>query len=196
MSGTAIMDIILKRRSTRKYKDEQISEELLEAIIEAGRYAPSGGNNQTCHFIVIQNKPLLLELTALVQERLAAMEIEPDMYDGLIRAIKMCRKGGYDFIYNAPTLVVVANRRGYTNAMADSAVALENMLLAATDLGVGSCWINQLKWLTDDEKILKVLYDIGLEEGELVCGSASLGYPDQSFSGPLKRTGNVVTYIR
>lgn len=193
MIDTPVMEIILKRRSIRKYKSEQIDDGLLETIIEAGRYAPSGGNNQTCHFIVIQNKELLVKLTALVQERLAAMEIEPTMYDGLIRVINLCKKGGYDFIYGAPTLVVVANRRGYTNAMADSAVAIENMLLASTSLGIGSCWINHLKWLTDDEKLLEVMHGFGLEQTEMICGAVSLGYPDQSFTGPLKRTGNAIT---
>ena len=196
MIDTPVMDTILKRRSIRKYKGEQIGDELLETIIEAGRYAPSGGNNQACHFIVIQNKELLVKLTALVQERLAAMEIEPTMYDGLIRVINLCKKGGYDFIYGAPSLVVVANRRGYTNAMADSAVAIENMLLASTSLGIGSCWINHLKWLTDDEKLLEVMHGFGLEQTEMICGAVSLGYPDQSFTGPLKRTGNAITLVK
>jgi nitroreductase len=196
MIDTPVTEVIRKRRSVRKYKPEQIGDEELETIIEAGRFAPSGGNNQMSHFIVIQNRRMLDELTAMVEERLAAMETEPAMYKGMIRAIELCRKGGYDFIYRAPTLIVVANHRGYTNAMADSAVALENMMIAATSLGVGSCWINHLKWLTDDAKVLETMHGIGLNEDEQICGAVALGYDDQVYAAPLKRTGNAVTIMR
>ena len=193
---TPVMEIIRKRRSIRKYKPEQISDEELEMIIEAGRLAPSGGNNQLCHFIAIQNRKRLDDLTIMVEEELAAMEIAPAMYKGMIRAIELCRKGGYDFIYHAQTLVVVANQRGYTNAMADSAIALENMMLAATSIGIGSCWINHLKWLTDDTRVSGYMHAIGLKEDEQICGAVALGYPDQHFTGPLKRTGNKVTVVK
>jgi len=196
MIDTPVMEIIRKRRSIRKYKPEQINDEELETIIEAGRFAPSGGNNQLSHFIAIQNRQMLNDLTVLVEEGLASIEPEPGMYKGMVRAIELCRKGGYDFIYSAPTLVVVANQRGYTNAMADSAVALENMMLAATSLGVGSCWINHLKWLTDDEKVLAYMRGIGLNEDEQICGAVALGYADQVYASPLKRTGNTVTIVR
>ena len=193
---TSVMDVIRKRRSIRKYKPEQISEEELGMILEAGQFAPSGGNSQTSHFIVIQNKALLNELTEMVEAAFARMEPEDTMYQGTIRVIELCKRGGYDFIYSAPTLVVAANRRGYTNAVADCAVALENMMLAAASLDIGSCWINHLKWLTDDEQILSLMHKLGLAEDEQICGGIVLGYPDQIYSSPLKRTGNKVTIVR
>jgi len=196
MIETPVTQAILLRRSIRKYRPEQISGEELLTIIEAGRHAPSGGNSQTCHFIAIQNREVLGELTAMVHDAFAGMEAEPEMYRGMIRVIELCKKGGYDFIYSAPTLVVVANKRGYTNAMADSAVAIENMMLAAASLGVGSCWINHLKWLTDDERILRYMQGLGLSTDEQICGAAALGYADQVYTAPLKRTGNPVTIVR
>lgn len=59
---------IMTRRSTRKYLDKEVSQELLEKIIETGRYAPSGGNNQSNHFIVIQNKQIINHLVKLVEK--------------------------------------------------------------------------------------------------------------------------------
>jgi nitroreductase len=193
---TPVMDVIRKRRSIRKYKPEQISEEELEMILEAGRFAPSGGNSQTSHFIVIRNRALLNELSGVVEATFAGMEPEETMYKGTVRVIELCKRGGYDFIYSAPTLVVAANKRGYTNALADCAVALENMMLAATSLDIGSCWINHLKWLTDDARIIAFMRKLGLGEDEQICGGVALGYPDQVYSTPLKRTGNTVTIIR
>ncbi len=187
---------IYKRRSIRKYKQEQIKAEELSEIIEAGRYAPSGGNNQTSHFLVMQNRQALNKLKQLVEQEFSKMEIEENMYKSLKNSILKSKKGGYDFIYNAPTLVVAANVNGYGNAMADCAVALENMMLAATSLNIGSCWINQLKWLNDNPLIRNYLTQLGLGIDECVCGGMALGYPDMVLSGNLPRTGNIVTYIK
>lgn len=191
-----VLEVIRKRRSVRKYRPEQISDDELIQIIEAGRLAPSGGNNQTSHFVVIQNEETLNELKRLVAEEFSKMEVTDHTYKSLKSAILQSKKGSYDFTYQAPTLVVAANVRGYGNAIADCAVALENMMLAATSINIGSCWINQLKWLTDNDSIKKYLERLGLTEHEVVCGGLVLGYSDQKELTPLERKGNRVTYIK
>ena len=69
------MENILTRRSTRSFRKDPVSEELLNAVIEAGRHAPSGGNNQTTHFLVIRNREALSALASLAEEAFAKMEI-------------------------------------------------------------------------------------------------------------------------
>ena len=59
---------IMTRRSTRKYLDQSVSQELLEKIIETGRYAPSGGNSQSNHFLVVQNKQIIDHLVKMVEK--------------------------------------------------------------------------------------------------------------------------------
>jgi Nitroreductase len=191
-----ILEIIKKRRSIRKYQPEQISDAELSQIVEAGRLAPSGGNNQTSHFIIIQNQKIMGDLKRLVEEEFSKMEIAADTYKSLKSAILKSKHGGYDFTYQAPTLVVAANIRGYGNAMADCAVALENMMIAAASLDIGSCWVNQLKWLADVPSVKKFLEDLGIAENEVVCGGLVLGYSAQQESAPLERKGNHVTYIK
>lgn len=195
MKSNFVLDTILHRRSIRKYRPEQVADDILQQIIEAGRYAPSGGNNQTCHFLVIQNPAVLSELKKLATQEFAKMEIAGDTYKSIKNSILLSRSGHYDFTYNAPTLVVVANRKGYGNAIADSAVAIENMMLAADSLGVGSCWINQLHWLDENEAVRQYLLTLGLSENETVCGGVSFGYPAETEKPPLARTGNTVTRI-
>ena len=80
---------------------------------------------------------------------------------------------------------------------ADSACALENMMVAANALDLGSCWINQLHWLTDHEAIHAYMTKLGLEENETVTGGLILGYGagGAPVRGELKRTGNPVTWI-
>ena len=148
-----VLEVIRKRRSIRKYKPEQITDDELSQIIESGRVAPSGGNNQTSHFVVIQNREVLNTLKKMAAEEFSMMEVTEDTYKSLKSSILQSKKGNYDFTYNAPTLIVIANRRGYGNAMADCSVALENMMIAAASINIGSCWVNQLRWLADNSVI-------------------------------------------
>ena len=190
---------IRSRRSTRKYQTRPVEDEKLTQVIEAGRYAPSGGNNQTTHFIVIRNPEVLDRLARLAEQAFARMEETPDMYRSMRNCVRASKKGGYVFHYHAPVLIVTANQKNYGNNMVDCACALENMMLMANALDLGSCWINQLRWLNEDPEILAVLRELGLTEDERVYGSLALGYADREDGlpdrRPLPRTGNPVTYV-
>ena len=190
---------IITRRSTRKYLDKEVSQELLEKIIETGRYAPSGGNSQSNHFLVIQNKQIIAHLVKMVEKVFSQMEITENMYRSLQNSINLSKKGGYVFCYNAPVLIIVANKKDYGNNQADCALALENMMLEANELDLGSCYINQLKWLNEDQKILSYLQSLGMNEDERVYGSLIVGYPDTNDGKPLRkalpRKGNEVTWL-
>ena len=190
---------IMTRRSTRKYLDQSVSQELLEKIIETGRYAPSGGNSQSNHFLVVQNKQIIDHLVKMVEKTFSKMEINENMYRSLQNSINLSKKGGYVFCYNAPVLIIVANKKDYGNNQADCALALENMMLEANDLDLGSCYINQLKWLNEDQEILSYLQSLGMKEDERVYGSLIVGYPDTNDGKPLRkalpRKGNEVTWL-
>ena len=190
-----VLDTIINRRSTRKFLAEAPAKELIEQVVEAGRYAPSGGNSQSCHFIVIKNAEVLKELKELVKAEFAKMESTEGMYKSIQNSIRLSKKGTYDFIYNAPVLIIVANKKEYGNAMADSSCALMNMMLTAEYAGLGSCWINQLHWLDENEAVRAKLIELGLKEDETVCGSLSVGTPSAAKAAPLERTGNPVDYI-
>ena len=171
--------------------------ELIERVIEAGRAAPSGSNSQTTHMLVITDRRALNELAAIVQEAFAAMEVGPEAYVSLRHSVSAAKRGGYVFHYGAPVLIVTANRKGYGNAMADSACALENMMIAANALDLGACWINQLHWLDDDANVRAYMVRLGLGEDETVTGGLILGYGYDGLlvRDELKRTGNPVTWI-
>lgn len=191
-----VIKAIRKRRSIRRYKSEQLSQEELNCILEAGIFAPSGGNSQTSHLLVIQNKEVLSKLKNLVEQEFAKMETQEGIYRSIVSSINASKKGGYDFIYDAPTLIVIANKKGYPNAIADSACFLENMMVAATSFNIGSCWINQLHWLDENNEIRNFLQKLGLAEDETICGGLALGYPAVSELQPLNRSGNVITLIQ
>ena len=191
------MEAIFTRRSTRRMEPEAPPRDLVEQVIRAGRCAPSGSNSQTTHMIVITNRRVLKELAELVQREFAKMEAREDAYVSLRHSIQASKKGGYVFHYGAPVLIVTANKAGYGNAVADSACALENMMIAANALNLGSCWINQLHWLTDCEAIRAYMEKLGLKEDETITGGLILGY---GIGGePVREEkdlpGNPVTWI-
>jgi len=192
-------ETITSRRSTRKFKQEAIPDELVEKIISAGRVAPCGGNSQTTYFIVIRNKQILNELSELVCKTFSKMEIKSDTYKSLQAAIRASQTGNYIFHYNAPVLIVTANKIGYGNAMADCVCAIENMMITANELNLGSCYINQLHWLDENQNIRQYMLKLGLNEDETICASMVIGYPNTKDGIPVRTqrniTGNPVSYI-
>lgn len=191
------IEAILTRRSTRNYKPDAVEPDKLDTILAAARQAPSGGNNQTNHFLVIRNKKVLQTLIELTQTAFAAMEATEDTYSSLKRAIAAAKKGGYVFCYNAPLLIAVANQKDYGNNMADCACAIENMMVAANALDLGSCWINQLRWLNEDPRLVAYLQTLGMKENERVYGAVIIGYPANGLPNRnlMTQKGNEITLI-
>ncbi|MCI6436593.1 nitroreductase [Fibrobacter sp.] len=194
-----VIEAIKTRRSTRKFKARAVEMEKLQQIVEAGRFGPTGGNAQGNHFFVISNATALMMLKDMVQTAFAKMELRDDLYKSLKNSIMLSQKGNYSFSYNAPVLIVVANKKDYGNNMADVACAVENMMLAANELDLGSCYINQLKWLNEDPSIRGYLGTLGLKDDERVYASVAIGYPDTETGLPNRaespRVGNEVVFV-
>ncbi len=194
-----VYEAIKTRRSTRKYQKESVGREALEKIVEAGRLAPCGGNSQTTRFIVIQNEKALREIAEIACNAFAQMEITENMYKSMLAIVKACKKGFFAFHYDAPVLIVLANKAGYGNAMADSVCAAMNMMLQANELNLGSCYINSLHWLTDEPSVREYLTKLGLAADETVCASLVLGKADTTDGLPnraeRKIIGNPVNYV-
>ncbi len=126
------LDAIKERRTTRKIKEEQISKETLEAIIEAGLYAPSAHNQQSWHFTVIQDPATIKDLNIATKKSLLSI---PD--EGIQ---KMASNETFDIFYGAPTLVLISGEDAAMMPKVDCAAATENMLIAAESLNIGGCW--------------------------------------------------------
>ena len=194
-----VIEAIKTRRSTRKFKARAVEMEKLQQIVEAGRFGPTGGNAQGNHFFVITNATALMMLKDMVQTAFAKMELRDDLYKSLKNSIMLSQKGNYSFSYNAPVLIVVANKKDYGNNMADVACAVENMMLAANELDLGSCYINQLKWLNEEPSIRGYLGTLGLKDDERVYASVAIGYPATESGLPNRteapRIGNEVVFV-
>lgn len=187
-----IIQAMVNRRSIRRYLPQQISREDLESILTAGLYAANGGNLQTPRFIAVQDQKLLSQLAKTVQEAFKQQEIIEGQYKNKsIRAAKASED--YNFMFHAPTLIVVVSDRAWGNSMADSAGCLQNMQLAAYSLGLGACWVNQLHWLTEAQPVRTMLEGLGMRPEEDICGSMVVGIPAGPLpSPPPRKDGRVI----
>lgn len=170
-----VLQNILTRRSVREFKEEQIKDEELDLILKAGLYAPSAMNKQSWQFTVIQNKEKIELLAKVVRESLG-------------------RDEGYNF-YAPPTLIMLSNEKDNTNGLADCSCALQNIFLMANSLGIGSCWINQLKTICDEKEVREVLTSFGMPENHIVWGSTSIGYPN-SVAKEIQRNDGVIKFVK
>ncbi len=170
MKTNEVLENIKARRSVRAYTEQQVAEEDLLAILEAGRYAPSGMHLETWHFTAIRNREKLEELNRHIKGAFAKSE-EP-------RLQERGHSSTYCCYYHAPTLIIVSNEPIQWWAGMDCACAIENMFLAASSLGIGSCWINQLGTTCDDPEVRRFITELGVPAQHKVYGCVALGYAD------------------
>jgi nitroreductase len=181
------LKIIKQRRSIRSYKPEQIKEEELQAILQAGMYAPNAGD-QAWHFTAIQNKNLLDRLNSAAKEAALSMNIE-----GLR---ELGGNADFNCLYNAPTLILVS---ADTNSMipldADCNAAAENMLIAAESMNIGSCWIFFVLLAFNSAKGGELLSELKIPRGYKPCNAAVFGYKNTPDIVPPERKSGIVTII-
>jgi nitroreductase len=163
------IETIKQRRSVRNYKNEQIQQEELETILEAALYAPFGdGETQDIHFTVVQNKSILNQLNKMAKEVAGMSDLEWFKELG--------NNENYNCLYNAPTLVIVSCNKNSMCPETDASMAVQNMLLAAESIGVGSCCLYFPLLAFDLEPKEKLLRDLKISEEYKPVFSLILGY--------------------
>jgi len=185
-----VLNCIRLRRSTRRFTEEQISPEQLDALLEAAIWAPTGSNSQSWLFTAIQKKDLLLRLNELVREGFQVY-VPDDDYPAKHSVKSLSEKEGYNFHFNSPTLIIASNKPNYMNAMADCSLALENIFIAAQSMGLGSCYINQLHWLRNDPGVREFLSELGVPREHVICNSAAIGYIAAESAAPARKDGTI-----
>ncbi len=186
-----ILKTIKSRRSIRKFTEEQIKEEELQAVLEAGMWAPSAGNSQAWHFTVVQNTEVLDWLNKQVKEAAKLFRVEYIQ--------KMANNEKLNVFYHASTVIVVSGDESDPDATeANCAAATENMLLAAEALGLGACWVNFIRHPCDRNAANKreFLDRLSIPEGYKPYSSVVLGYKKIETANAPERKQNIVNYIR
>ena len=163
------------RRSCRAYRPELIEAEKLNAIIEAGTYAATGMGKQSPIIIAVTNKE--------VRDRLSRMNAAVMGVD-------------FDPFYGAPELLIVLANRAVPTYLYDGSLVMGNMMNAATDLGVGNCWIHRAKEEFDSAEGKAILKSLGIEGDYEGIGHLILGYPAKPDAAPAQRKSDYVYWIK
>lgn len=153
---------LLKRRSIRKYKDTPVPEELLQKVLEAGTYAPTGMNRQS---------PIIVAVTDKQTRDIIEKE----------NAVVMGNADAKPF-YGAPAVVVVFYNPDFVTGFEDGCLVMGNMLNAAYSVGLGSCWIHRAKEVFLGDKGKELMKKWGVPENFIGVGNCILGFADETPS--------------
>ena len=159
------------RRSCRAYKADRVEEEKLNAIVEAGTYAPTGMGKQSPIILVIKDQEIRSKLAKLNAAAIG-MEIDP--------------------FYGAPELIVVLADKSMPTYLYDGSLVMGNMLNAAADLGVASCWVHRAKEEFESDEGKEILKKLGIEGNYEGIGNLILGYAAKPAGEAAPRKANYV----
>ncbi len=168
-----VLEKMQTRRSIRKYKSDMIPKEAIEKIVEAGTFAASGMNLQTPVIVAVTNK---------------------EIRDKISKANAQVMGSENDPFYGAPVvLVVLAEKKG--TYVYDGSLVMGNLMLAAHELGIGSCWIHRAKEVFEQDEWKQWLKSLGLDGEYEGIGNCVLGYVDGEYPGVLPRKEERVYFV-
>lgn len=166
---------LVTRRSVRAFRSEPIPQEVLEQILEAGTYAPTGMGRQSPIILAVTNREL--------RDRLSAMNAKIMGVEG-------------DPFYGAPVVLVVLADQQVATHVYDGTLVMGNLMLAAHALGVGSCWIHRAKEEFQSPEGKAILKDLGIQGAYEGIGHCILGYPEGTVPQAAPRKDGYVYYVR
>ena len=165
------MKNLLERRSIRRYKETQVPDELLDQVLEAGLYAPTGMNRQNVVMVAVRDKETRDKLSKM---NAAVMGAQNDPF------------------YGAPCVIVVLGDAENYPVVENGSLVLGNLMNAAHALGLGSCWIHRAKQTFETEEGKELLRTWGLKDTLVGVGNCILGYPDEEPVARPRLDGRIV----
>ena len=165
---------LLERRSVRGYKEDLVPAEVLDQILEAGEYAPSGMGKQGTLMVVTQNPELVKKLSAM-NAKIMGKDADP--------------------FYGAPVVLIVLADKARPTYLYDGSLVMGNLMLEADALGIGSCWIHRAKEEFESEEGKEILRSLGIEGDYEGIGHCILGYADGPAPKAAPRKESYVYYV-
>ena len=168
-----VIKTIKERRSIRSYKNEQITDAELNAILEAGEYAASGMGLQASKIVAVQDPEIIAMMSGL-NAKVMGMDIDP--------------------FYGAPTVVIVfADPEETATPVEDGSLIIGNMMLAAFSMGVDSCWVHRAMEVFDTEEGKALMAKWGIGKSYIGIGNCILGYRDGDLpEAPERKSGRII----
>ena len=164
-------ELLKNRRSIRRYKPDQVPEDLLDAVLEAGLYAPTGMNRQNIIMVAVRDKETRDQLSRM---NAAVMGSDRDPF------------------YGAPCVIVVLGDPENYPVVENGSLVLGNLMNGSYAVGLGSCWIHRAKQTFETEEGKALLRKWGLKENLVGIGNCILGYADESPEAKPRLDGRIV----
>ena len=172
-----VLNKMKERRSIRKFKADMVPQEIIDQIMEAGLYAASGKGEQAAIVIQVTNKEL--------RDEIAEMNRKIGGWDE-----------GFDPFYGAPAILIVLGRKDWPTHVYDGSLVMGNLMLAAHDLGIGSCWIHRAKEEFESQWGKDLLKSLGVDGEYEGIGHCALGYADGEAPKAAERKENRIFYLK
>lgn len=168
------LNTLKTRRSIRKYKDQQVPEDLLEKILEAGTYAPSGMGQQASKMVVVRDKGLVSKISKM-NAKIMGTDSDP--------------------FYGAATVVIVFSDTKRSTHVEDGSLVMGNLMNAAHAVGIDSCWIHRAREVFETEEGKKLKEQWGVPKDYIGIGNCILGYRDCEYPEAAPRKEDYILYI-
>ena len=171
-----ILNAMKHRRSIRSFKPDLPDRKLIEEMIEAGLYAPSGMGRQASEIIAVTN---------------------PEMRNRIMEANRKIGGWGeeYDPFYGAPVILIVLVKKDCPTGIYDGSLVMGNLMLGAYSLGLGSIWIHRAKEEFETEAFQAILKDLGIEGEWEGIGHCAVGYVNGEIPEAADRLENRVYWL-
>ena len=165
------INTLLTRRSVRRYKSDQVSDELLDTVLNAGQYAASGMNSQNTVLVAVRDSKTRDQLSKM---NAAVMGSSSDPF------------------YGAPCVIVVLANTTRGTWVEDGSLVIGNLMAAAHSVGLGSCWIHRAREMFDSDEGKALLKEWGLPETMRGVGNCILGYPSEVPGDKPRLDGRII----
>ncbi|MHA2288117.1 MAG: nitroreductase family protein [Promethearchaeota archaeon] len=194
------LNLVLKRRSIRQFKDKPIPKDLINKLLEVGRYSPTGGNNQNIFYTVVQDKNVVNSISEHITNRLTKLVNTVEAPKGrdplnksksedddtlanidlpkIKRKLEMIKKGIDFWCWNGELLIIHGEETA-GGIPSNSALAAANIMLAAEILGVGTCSLGYLTHFINASQTIREL--IKIPSDNVVGYTLTMGYPDVKY---------------
>ena len=174
IENNEILHCMKTRRSIRKFKADPVPAEVIDQIVEAGSYAPTGMNRQSPIILAVTNRE--------IRDRLSRLNAE----------IMGCDS---DPFYGAPVVLVVLANKNAPTYLYDGSLVMGNLMLAAHALGLGSCWIHRAKEEFERPEGKEILKELGIDGEYEGIGHCILGYADGDYPEASPRKDNWIYHL-
>lgn len=149
-------DELYKRRSVRCFKEYKVEKSKLEEVLASAKFAPSAMNQQSWHFVVIENDTIIKQISEILGDN----DDKP--------------------FYGAPCLIIALAKKDNIAPVVDSSLAMSYMMLKASDIGLATCWIHRVKQIVNDDKYVAMKNALNISDEYLSIGALALGYSGEN----------------